>query len=303
MTETDNPLKVLITQFAEVFAAWLLGREVVWIRPLNVEFPANPIRSDLLFKVLDKLGQTIYLHIEMQGRSSHQPMPYRELGYMSQTIMREIELPLGADTPQLHSVVLYVGEGAGRDDTGQYTIYGPDGRAKLYWEYEVIRLWQMSATELFDLGNPAFLALIGQTRLENPAAILPQALSSIRTIAEEDHRNRLLTALVSLLPTMEVIEMVEKMLEGSETLLLNTPYLQRMRRIAREEGREDAIRDVIIKGIRRKFHPEPFRVEYLMRQLDQIHDLDLLQQILFSLLDATTLDEIANHIEQTAVSE
>ena len=41
MSETDNPLKVLIAEFAEIFAAWLLGREVQSIRPLNVEFPAN----------------------------------------------------------------------------------------------------------------------------------------------------------------------------------------------------------------------------------------------------------------------
>jgi hypothetical protein len=41
----------------------------------------------------------------------------------------------------MHSVVIYVGEGAGRDDNGQYTIYGLDSRMKLYWEYEVIRLW------------------------------------------------------------------------------------------------------------------------------------------------------------------
>jgi hypothetical protein len=140
MSETDNPLKVLIRDFAEVFAAWLLGKGVQAIRPLNVEFPANPGQSDLLFEVIDETGLTVYLHIEMQGRSSHQPMVYRELGYMSQTAIREIPLPLGPGSPHLHSVVMYVGEGAGRNDTGQYTIYGPDGRIKLYWEYEVIRL-------------------------------------------------------------------------------------------------------------------------------------------------------------------
>lgn len=298
MSETDNPLKVLITQFAEVFAAWLLGRNVRSIRPLNVEFPANPIRSDLLFEVIDQQGQTIYLHIEMQGRSSHQPMPYRELRYMSQTIMREIELPFGPDTPHLHSVVMYVGEGAGRDDKGQYTIYGSDGRTKLYWEYDVIRLWQMSAKELFDLGNPAFLALIGQTQLENPAVVLPQALSSIRTIKQREERNRLLTALVSLLPTVEVIDMVEKMLEGNETLLLNTPYLQRIRQL----GREEAIREAILQGITRKFRPEPLMAQQIAQTLETIHSVDALQQILLFLLDAANVDSVIDKIAKTADS-
>ncbi|MBE7528765.1 MAG: hypothetical protein HS099_03405 [Ardenticatenaceae bacterium] len=90
MSETDNPLKMLITDFGPVFAAWLLGRPVRWARPLNVEFPAHPIQSDLLFAVEDEQGQLFLLHYEFQGRTSHRPMPYRQLEYMSQVAIREI---------------------------------------------------------------------------------------------------------------------------------------------------------------------------------------------------------------------
>lgn len=41
MTETDNPLKLLITEYREAFASWLLDRTVQSVRPLNVEFPAQ----------------------------------------------------------------------------------------------------------------------------------------------------------------------------------------------------------------------------------------------------------------------
>jgi hypothetical protein len=58
MSETDNPLKLLITEFSEAFAAWLLDRPVQAVRPLNVEFPANPMRGDLLFEVLDMDGRS-----------------------------------------------------------------------------------------------------------------------------------------------------------------------------------------------------------------------------------------------------
>ncbi len=57
MSETDNPLKLLITQFADAFAAWLLPQPIEWIRPLNVEFPATPLRSDLLFEVMAQDGR------------------------------------------------------------------------------------------------------------------------------------------------------------------------------------------------------------------------------------------------------
>ena len=59
MSETDNPLKLLITQFADAFAAWLLPQPIKWIRPLNVEFPAPPA--------------TDYRELQHRLESLHQP--------------------------------------------------------------------------------------------------------------------------------------------------------------------------------------------------------------------------------------
>jgi hypothetical protein len=91
MSETDNPLKLLITVFADAFAAWLLDRPVQAVRPLNVEFPANPLRGDLLFEVLDLDGRlpstwpvawkllparrtmACYRHLLRQRRTSYDP--------------------------------------------------------------------------------------------------------------------------------------------------------------------------------------------------------------------------------------
>jgi hypothetical protein len=64
-------------------------------------FPATPLRSDLLFEVMDEDGRLQILHYELQGRTSHKPMPYRELEYMSQVTIREIPLPLGPNTTRL----------------------------------------------------------------------------------------------------------------------------------------------------------------------------------------------------------
>jgi flagellar biosynthesis/type III secretory pathway protein FliH len=141
-------------------------------------------------------------------------------------------------------------------------------------------------------------------------------LSAIRatTAAEKE---RLLTALVSLLRTEEVIEMVEKMLEASETLLLDTPYLRRMRemgwregrqegvqigrqegvqigreqgmQIGRQEGvqigREDGLREAILEAVVRKFNPSAADYRALQRQLEAVHGADALQQILLELFD------------------
>lgn len=124
MSETDNPLKLLITEHAEAFVTWLLGRPVRQVRVLNVEFPAQRAQSDLLFEVIDAEGNLIYLHIELQGRRSQEPMPLRTLDYQTRITRRDIGVP-AHNKPRLHSVVLYVGDGAGRGDDGRYEILLP----------------------------------------------------------------------------------------------------------------------------------------------------------------------------------
>lgn len=110
------------------------------------------------------------------------------------------------------------------------------------------------------------------------------------------------------LPNMEVIDMVEKMLEGNETLLMDMPYLRRMREIGREEGvqigreegvqigREEGveigIRETILKGVIRKFDPKTSDFQPLEQKLAQIHKVADLQRIVEHLFDANELDEI-----------
>ena len=79
MPPTDNPLKLLITSFADAFAQWLLGSRPRLVRPLNVDLPAAPRQSDLLFEVIQADGQVVLLHIELQGRRSDRPMPWRRI--------------------------------------------------------------------------------------------------------------------------------------------------------------------------------------------------------------------------------
>ncbi len=69
----------------------------------------------------------------------------------------------------------------------------------LAWRYRVIRLWQMRAEELLALGRPALLTLIGQTRIEEPARVVPQAVTAIGQVADDEDRSRLFAAFTSLL--------------------------------------------------------------------------------------------------------
>jgi hypothetical protein len=205
-------------------------------------------------------------------------------------------------------VVIYVGKGAGLGDTGYYEVRGAGDGVTLQWRYHALHLWQMEAEAFFELENPAFLALIGQTRLSAPDIAISQAVGRIQQIANLEERTKILTALVSLLQTREVITMVEKIIENSEELLLDTPYLQRMRSIGREEGvqigREEGrvlgLREAILDGIIQRFDPAASQYRQASQILDQITQYDTLQQLHLALFE---VEDMAAFMARLAEAE
>jgi hypothetical protein len=172
------------------------------------------------------------------------------------------------------SAVLYVGRGAGIDDTGNYQLTGPDGAVTLSWHYQVVRLWTMPAEELVAVGRPALLALIGQTHIEAPEVLLPQVVTHMRSVSNIEMRGRLLTALVALISQEEMIAMVERLLE-EDGLLLDTPYLRRMR----AEGALMARRQSILDALRLRFDPPISVYQQLEQYLGTITDETQLKKL------------------------
>jgi predicted transposase YdaD len=229
------PLKLLVSEFAREFVAWLLNvadAEVRYVQPLNVELPSGAVRADQVFQVTLAGGQDTLLHIEFQGRGSERPMSLRMLDYIGRLAQRE--------QGNLCSVVFYVGDGAGADDEGAYQVQCPGGDVTLSWRYRVIRLWQMRAEELLALDRPALLTLIGQTRIEEQKRVLPQAVETIQRTPDEGERARLLAALIGLMRDEEVLKMAEQLMEAADKeLMLDTPFLRRIREEGRDEGRDE----------------------------------------------------------------
>ena len=91
-------------------------------------------------------------------------------------------------------------------------------------------------------------------------------------VYKQDHsdaemRGRLLTALVALISQEEMIAMVERLLE-EDGLLLDTPYLRRMR----AEGALMARRQSILDVLRLRFDPPVSIYQQLERYLETITD-------------------------------
>jgi predicted transposase YdaD len=294
MAATDHPLKRLVSTFIGDFAAWILNSPVRETYPLNVELPADNLVTDQVFRVILGDGRELVLHIEFQGRRSSQPMSWRMLEYMHR-LAGTYRLPMW-------SVVFYVGEGAGVGDTGRHAVTGSAEVAPLMWQYQVVHLWQMPAEDLLALDQPALLALVGQTRLNSPAVVLPAVVARPRQVPDPEARGRLLTALLALLPQEDIVTMVEKPLED-DTLLLDTPYLQRIRDAGREAGREEgreagreegilvARRGSIVDALILRFAPSAAVLQQVTQQVETLTDEAVIERLFAAAIRCASMEE------------
>jgi len=321
MTETDIPLKLIVHEFASHFAAWLLDVDKANVRrvqPLNIELPARAVRTDTVFRVTLDDGRVSLLHIEFQGRRSERPMPLRMLNYLSRLVQQE--------QGDLCSAVIYVGDGAGATDDGIHQVDCPGGGLTLAWRYRVVRLWQMQAEELLALGQkqPALLTLVGQTHIERPERVLPQVVAAIEQTADEEERIRLFTALLSLMRDEEMLKMVEQLAEAvSQDLMMDTPFLRRVRERGRTEGRVkgqvegrvegrvEELTEIILDVLATRLNLSVRVYRRLERQLSAITDeatdlavaLEQLRALLRTAIQANDVTEFERALERQTVAK
>ena len=280
MTITDSPLKQLVDAFSADFAAWLLETDVREIYPFPVELPGQDVFADQTFHVTLMNGREVMLHIEFQGRRTHRPMKWRMLDYAGRLAE--------AYSLDVCSVVFYVGRGAGVSDDGRYQVGCPGAESTIAWRYRVIRLWQMKAEELLRLGRPALLALVGQTEIDRPDEILPQIVERLRTVPDSERQGRLLTALVALMDDEEVLAMVEKLIE-KDGLLMDTPFLRRIRGEGRIEGSLTAYQRNILNALVLRFDPPASVYQQMEKRLSAIADESQLEGLFTAAIQSETM--------------
>ena len=103
--------------------------------------------------------------------------------------------------------------------------------------------------------------------------------------------------------------MAEKLLEESESLLIDTPYLRRMRELGREEGIQEgvqiglekgvqAVREAILEAVVRKFDPSLADYRQLEKGLARLHQPEALQEILLALFEAADITIVLTLVKQ-----
>jgi len=306
MNETDNPLKRLVHTSIVDFAEWLLDAEVSDVRTANVELPIDPdpIKADQLFWITLVGGTEVLLHIEFQGKSTHKPMRFRMLDYIARLVDLERDV-------RIHSVIFYIGDGVGAQDTGRHQIHGLNNQVTLSWHYDVIHLWKLTPEDLLNLKRPGLLPLIGQTRIENPEQMIPQVFEEIKAVPNEEARHRLLIELVALLTDERIIDMVENLIEREEWVL-DTPFLRRMRRQTEEalhkgleegrqqgrlEGRQYERRQSILDLMLLRYDPHASDYFQIEKTLSSIWSNETLVSIFKAAASSVDFTVFANTLE------
>jgi predicted transposase YdaD len=287
MAKTDNPLKRLVVLAASDVAAWLLNSPVrsVTTRPSNLVPPAQALDSDLVFFVTLEDGREVILHLELQGPGSKRPMPIRMLEY---------QIRLAATYPNMPftSVVWYVGK-AGEGDTGAHQRTNIAGQTCLTWQYQVIHLWELDGEALLALNRPTLAALIGQTRLRDPAPALRQAVRQIVTGTRGELQELLLLEFLTLCTDKEVAAMAEQIVQYDSYGMEESPFIRKWKDEGRVEGRVKGQLALLLRQLTRRYGPLPVELTAQAQALTATQMLDLAD----ALLDFTSRDALAQWLE------
>jgi uncharacterized protein YyaL (SSP411 family) len=126
-------------------------------------------------------------------------------------------------------------------------------------------------------------------------------VATIRQTPNEGDRIRLLAALTSLMRDEEVLKMAERLVEAIEQdLMLDTPFLRRIREEARAEGLDEglaAMRQGILDVLAERFDPPATHYRRIEAQLEIITDLEQLRTLLQAAIRATDVTDFERALE------
>jgi len=152
----------------------------------------------------------------------------------------------------------------------------------------------MSAEELLVLGKPALLPLIGQTQINQPDRLLPKVVESLKTVSDDEMRGRLFTELMALMNDEEMLNMLENLIEKDE-LLMDTPFLRRIRTKSREDGLKEGLEEGLEKGRQKgdlnRYHQDILKV-LALRFEPPVPSRQHIEQLMTNITDDVELDKL-----------
>jgi predicted transposase/invertase (TIGR01784 family) len=215
----DSTCRRLAEQFPEDFASWLLGRPINSVILKPTELSLEPIRADNLMLIE---GDADILHIEWQT-DPKQVIPMRLADY-------RLRIYRKAPDKHIHQVVIYL-----RQTNSELVHQNFFEIAGMYAEYEVIRIWEVPASDLMRFPGLLPFAVLGQTN--QPEQTLREAVRAMKQIADPIQQNELMGAAYLLGGLVLDRELIGKVIRRD--VMRESVTYQAVLQEGREEGRQE----------------------------------------------------------------
>ncbi|MDS3859504.1 Rpn family recombination-promoting nuclease/putative transposase [Thermosynechococcaceae cyanobacterium BACA0444] len=277
---SDNLCKSLVESNPRPFVTWLLGESVAEVNILKTELSVEPIRAD--FVSFLGVGNQI-LHLEFQTQADPD-MSLRMLDYYTR-LYRQYHRPV-------RQIVLFL-----RETTSTAVQVDSFETASTRHRYQVIRLWEVEASELLAFPTLWPFAILAKTA--NPEYLLtdvPQRLESL-----ENREERLsLTTYTYLLGGLKFRKEMLQQLLREEIMRESVTYrdlvetseqsgLQHGLQQGIQQGRQEGEIELTLRLLNHKFGPLSDSLQQQIRSLD-IPQLESLAEALLDFQNTNDLD-------------
>jgi predicted transposase YdaD len=257
---------------------------VAWLQRLGIapQGPVEVIDSDIttLSAAADKVirvggaVEPFLVNIELQ--SSHDAQLMRTLWF------RQVALDYRHALPVLTVLVLLRKEANSPSLTGVYERFLPDGRPTNRYDYQVVRLWKEPADSFLNVGVELVpLAPLSDVEEQQLPELVHKMADRINSL-DSGRAAKLWTACYLLMGLRYPDDIIEKLLEGVQTVKDSTTY-QKILRDGQVKGRTDEARRIVLRqGTKRFGEPEAA----VLAVLEDIRDIDRLEDLVERSFDA-----------------
>ena len=283
----DATTKELIESDPRAWLELLLGRRLERVRTLNVDLSTITAEGDSVISVEDATPWLV--HIEFQ--SGYDPsLPLRLQRYNVLVNYRH-------RLPVLSVALLLCRDADGPALSGLLQQSLPDGLVYHEFRYNVVRTWERPCSEILAGGLATLpLAPLGNVKVEDLPAVIQAMQQRLEREATKSEAQTLWMATYLLMGLNYSSELIDRLLEGVQTMKESVTY-QKILREGLAEGRAvEAKRILKRQGSKRFGKPDP-RIEAV---IDSMNSLERLEQLAERILDVQSWSELLREPEDSA---
>ncbi|MCY7279085.1 MAG: Rpn family recombination-promoting nuclease/putative transposase [Phormidesmis sp. CAN_BIN44] len=232
----DNICKFLAETFSTDFATWLLGESIELTQLSPSELSLEPIRADALILLQ---SDDVVLHLEFQTQPKAD-VPFRMIDYRLRVHRR-------FPKKQMRQAVIYLQ--STRSDLVQQSTFTLE---KTRHEFEVIRLWEQPTSAF--LQSPGLLPFAVLSQVSDRAQTLRQVAQIIDQMPDLRAQSNVLASTFVLAGLVLESEVIQQVLRRD--IMQESVTYQLIKSEGREEGREEALRQIVANLTREGMSPD-----------------------------------------------